>query len=528
MFFASPIWLALLLPPWAGVAVWLMWSRRGERTDVPFLALWRGGAEDSPREGREFRPPPVALVAALAAALLAIVAAGRPAIVDAAPRAGPMVTIILDRGVTMSVGDRMAEVIEAARPAVGEAFGDGPTNLVEVPDVPDTGPQTHRLAWSQLASHVPPTQEQTAEAVPFAVRRALATTDGPVVVLSDHAIAEAAGPRVVQIAPAKALQNVAIANFVVREQPRPQAMVTVANDSDRERATLRVRSGERAATERTIDLPRTAGGEVKVFVDLPSLDAAATAEIEVEGSGDGGGGGDDITIDNVAHAKRQRTFPAIEVRAAVPAEVRRVVDAYAKARPAQETSTRIAIVGDGAVPTDLPVAILSSASASDAVGGAVTVAAHPVSAGVDWADAKAQAAGAPPGEGWRAVVSVAGRPAVAVRETSHRQVWMGFHASDFARTPEFVIFWTNVFDWLAGGAAGDAATHWRSVVVPPIKVAPPPSTDWRGKLATLKAPHYGWRDVTSAVLLASVTCLIVAAVAWPGRSLTAISVPRTV
>ena len=535
MFFASPIWLALLLPPWAAVAAWLMWSRRGARTDVPFLALWRGGSAESPTEKREFRPPPVALVATLLAILLAIVASARPGVfVAAAGEEGPLVTIIVDRGVTMSTRDRLTEVIEAARPAVLEAFREGPTDLVVVPD--GTPQHVSRAEWSRLASSATPTQEQTADSVRAAVARALAKTSGPVVVMSDQAIAT--NPRVVQIAPAKPLENVAITNFVVRETPRPQAMIVVANNSPRETATLRVRSGERNVAERAIDLPRAAGGEAKFFVDLPSLDAVAVAEIDVA---------DDIAIDNVAHAKRQRSFPAIEVRAAVPAEVRRVVEAYGKSRPANEASRRVAVVADDAVPTDVPVAIVAGAT-SNPQPGPVTVAAHPVSAGVDWADAKAQASGTPSGEGWRAIVSIGGNPAVAVREAPHRQVWIGFDAPDFARTPAFVIFWTNVFDWLAGDsgdggdggdggigedggaddAVADAARHWTPTVVPPIRAAPPSADDWREKLAAFKAPHRARADVTSPVLLASVICLIVAALGWPGRSLTPISAPRTV
>ena len=61
----------------------------GTRTDVPFLALWRGGAAESPTEKREFRPPPIALVAALLAVLLAIVAAARPGIFWTAAMDGP-------------------------------------------------------------------------------------------------------------------------------------------------------------------------------------------------------------------------------------------------------------------------------------------------------------------------------------------------------------------------------------------------------------------------------------------------------
>src|SRR5688572_7833802 len=220
MFFASPIWLALLLPPWVALAVWLIWSRRGERTDVPFLALWRGVGENSPREKREFRLPPVALVAAMAAALLAILAAARPRVLVGSGGAAPLVTVILDHGITMSAGDRQADVIHRARTAMLETFRDGPVDLIFVPDGKIA--RAERSSWASSALRALPTQEQTAEAVQLAVRQALARTDGPVVVLSDHAIAD--DPRIVQIAPSKPLHNVAIAKFVVRETPKPQAM----------------------------------------------------------------------------------------------------------------------------------------------------------------------------------------------------------------------------------------------------------------------------------------------------------------
>jgi hypothetical protein len=447
------------------------------------------------------------------AVLLAIVGAARPGIGWAPPMEGPHITIILDRGVTMSVGDRRKEVMDAAEGALKAAFEVGPTDFVAVPD--GHAEKTDRSDWLGAARSLPPTQEQTADEIRLAVKRALSTTSGPVVVLSDQAVPD--DPRVVEIAPSKPIQNVAITRFALRETPTPQAMVTVANFSSLETAMLRVKSGERTLVERAIELPHAAGGEVKIFVDLPSLDAAAVAEIDVA---------DDIVIDNIAHAKRVGNFPAIEIRAAIPEEVRRVADAYTKARPAGEGSKAIAVVDDGAIPSDVPVAIVASSS-SNPQAGAVTVAAHPVSAGVDWDDAKPQATGRPPGVGWRAVVSICDRAAVAVREAPQRQVWIGFDASDFARTPDFVIFWTNVFDWLAGGAV-DPAQHWSATLVPPVKIPPPPATDWRAKLDTLKAAHQSRTDVTSGVLLASVICLMLAAVAWPRRSLTPISVALTV
>ena len=57
----------------------------------------------------------------------------------------------------------------------------------------------------------------------------------------------------------------------------------------------------------------------------------------------------------------------------------------------------------------------------------------------------------PPPAGWDAVVSIDRRPAVAVRESPARRVWVGLEADEWPRTPEYVVFWANVFDWLGAG-----------------------------------------------------------------------------
>src|SRR5438477_11767647 len=75
MSFASPIWLALLLP-WVALSIWLLWMRYSG-TRVPFLELWRGPIEPS-RATRRFHLPPLALIALVAAMLLAVLAAARP------------------------------------------------------------------------------------------------------------------------------------------------------------------------------------------------------------------------------------------------------------------------------------------------------------------------------------------------------------------------------------------------------------------------------------------------------------------
>jgi hypothetical protein len=421
----------------------------------------------------------------------------------------------------MSIANRRDEVVDTARAAIADAFGDGATDVVTVSDGAVT--ETDRAAWPPVARALPPSQEPTPPAaVAFAVRQALARHDGPVIVLSDRAI-DVGDARTVQIAPTKPLDNVAVTRFAIRESSAggAQAMVTVANRSDQRRATLRVRSGDaQHVVERTIDLPRR-GGEANVFVDLPAIEATAVAEVDAPG--------DEIAVDNIAHAKRQHPYPTIEVRAAVPAEVRRVAEAYAKTRPPTETSPRVAVVSDDHIPDEVSAAIVATSSSTFGAG-AVQVAAHPVTAGVDWADAKAQAIGVPPGQGWRALVTIADHPAVAVRESPRRQVWVGLDAPDFPRTADFVIFWTNVFDWLATReeASGGGAATWVSSVVPPIDTSPAPATDWRSKLQRLSMRNTPGTDVTSIALLASVICLILAGFAWPRRSLTPFSTPLTV
>src|SRR5215218_3027353 len=99
MIFANPILLLALLP-WGAVTVWLLGGRRTS-VGVPFIELWRADHAVAPKN-RFFHPPPVALAAAILAMLLALLAAAGPAVRSG--RRGPQLTIILDRGITMSPG----------------------------------------------------------------------------------------------------------------------------------------------------------------------------------------------------------------------------------------------------------------------------------------------------------------------------------------------------------------------------------------------------------------------------------------
>src|SRR5215203_5702993 len=101
MSFASPVWL-LFLVPWGALVVWMLLGER-QRVAVPFLALWSGPA-GGPKRRRALARPPIALACALAALLCAIAGASGPTI--SFGRWGAKVVLILDRGVTMSAGDR--------------------------------------------------------------------------------------------------------------------------------------------------------------------------------------------------------------------------------------------------------------------------------------------------------------------------------------------------------------------------------------------------------------------------------------
>src|SRR5438552_3326054 len=135
MAFLTPLWLLGLLP-WAGVAAYLLWGRR-PRQDVPFLELWRM-PPDMPAVRRKPAVPPVAVALALAGWLPAFVAAGPPA--GRGPGGGGRgpVTVIVDRGVTMSArGADRPRFREAADRVRAELAGRvGPGTAVEVFFVP--------------------------------------------------------------------------------------------------------------------------------------------------------------------------------------------------------------------------------------------------------------------------------------------------------------------------------------------------------------------------------------------------------
>ncbi len=541
MTFASPLWLVGLLP-WAAVTVWLLWGRR-KRVDVPFLELWKGPVADRSAR-RAVQLPPAGLAAAIAAMLLAVIAAGGPRLDVRMPGGGPVVSVVVDRGATMSGRDQYAKRLRIARDAIMSAFGLCPVDLVLVPD--GQLERTDTSDWFGVAVARPVTAVNTQRELESIVRRMLYQTAGPVVVVSDRLVSMD-DPRLVRIAPATLPSNVGIVAIAAREKPAAQVMVRLRNQSDQEQAELLVYSDGHSVGRIAIDLPQR-NREQDYFVNVAALGKAVSAEVVVK---------DDLPVDNRAWLVYRRTLPAIEAQSPLPAGLARVVAKYVGLNPPDRQSQRVlitrgteeALVGQAAVILSEGASVAPSGPNDDAM-----VREHPITAAIDDWTALTRtntAGGAPDEPGWANLVTIGGRAVLAVRESPARQVWVGFDAESAAATPQFVIFWTNVLDWV--GQVGQMfvaspvrrlSDEWKrieSTATPEgleagwwpglyqrgeelvavnavdLRLAPGHGDDGLLKMGGLAADLQSqWRGVplTPWLLVLSLVCMAVAALAW--------------
>jgi hypothetical protein len=544
MTWAAPLWLFGLLP-WSAVVLYLLWGRR-RRTDVPFLELWQVPAAGV-RVRRRVSPPPLALALALVAALLAVLAAGGPEVPW--PWGGSNVSLVVDRGYTMSargqaVGtSRTSDAVALVEAALGRA---AMVDRIDRRVVPGVGPGRQDDSDADVSAVRSPTAVDTRDALQVATRAALSRGEGPVIVLSDQPTG-LRDARVIEVPPDGAVRNARVVSVAARETPGVQVMVRVRGGPGLGPATVRVTSGG-ASAEREVDL--AAGREVDAFLDLPRLGDVVKAELLV---------GDDQPADDAAWLVRESSWPRLEPRFPLAAHVGRVVDVYARRRPAGESSRRVVLVRDARdLPAGEPGVVLPPADvappAGDGAGAAgPEVRDHPVTRGVAWADVDPPAVvrGGPPA-GWTPVVSAGGKVWVAVREQPIRGVWIGFDTTDWARSAEFVIFWANVFTWagaggerfasypvgsldgawqaveLAGAAAPPEPGLWpglygradgtlRALHAPDVPFPPLRETGWRAKLARVARDARGRLALAPVLALLALACLLAAAAAWKPR-----------
>jgi len=483
---------------------------------VPFLALWQNG-EARPTKSRAVHPPPIAIALLLLTILLAILAASSPTI--SSPNAG-RVTVLVDRGITMSARDGDAYRYQRAADVVWPHLSGRSIKIVAVP---------HWSGESTTVRPIPPTAVDTSGEVPQGVIRLLATTNDPIVVLTDQPI-DTTDPRVVVVAPSPLPQNAGIEHVGARDTPAAQVMVRVGATQTGKHGIVVGSDGKRV--EQSV--------EGTAFIDMAGL--GRTVEVAL-------GQGDVLSADDRAWLVREVGWPRIQPIAALPPELARMVETYRKLRPSRDDARVISILGSPN-PTAGESVIL--APATSAANSAPVVAAHPVTAGVAWPEIlKDSRLGDAPPAGFTPVVSVENHVAVAVREQPVRQVWVSLDAPAFPRRADYVVFWTNVFDWL--GRGGDAfvahpigllSNDWRRVTDGPEGTAPglwpgmyersdgtlravnapfvrPPDvrpvTDWQQRLARAVARTRGGRALSPYLLLAALFCAIGAAWRWPAR-----------
>jgi hypothetical protein len=312
------------------------------------------------------------------------------------------------------------------------------------------------------------------------------------------------------IAP-KIPENVGIVRVAVREMPRPALMVRIRNQSDLVKANLRVTTllaAEAASPAdpimRNVDLPAR-DGERDYFFDVDRFQDVVFVELVVD---------DELKTDNRARLVRERSPAALELRSTVSPELARMIEVYSRQRPPSDRSARVAIVDSSARLASNEVGVVVT-SGLDRVKTPLRVTDHPITAHVrDWNAILSDASvGRPPPDGWTPILQSGDRALVAVREQPARQVWVGLASDAFARSTDFVIFWTDVFDWLGGGSgsSGSSGSEFRAE----------PSTPVDGKLEKPAGDQSaaGTADLSRPLLIAALIFLSLAAMLWkPVRS----------
>jgi hypothetical protein len=416
--FLAPWWL-VALAPWAALVAWSL-VRRGATVDVPFVQLWQTGATLSKKRGA--RLPPASVVLLLIAMFMAILAAVGP-VVGFGSRG--VVTVVVDRGVTMSLDMRFERMVHDVAATFRSRGIDA-----DVRFVPD---------FRGERSGIPPTAVDTRPLLAAAVRDAL-DAGGSVVVVTDRRFALDGDDRVVRVAPPVAPDAVTIARVAAVASPRPQVMVTLRNRSDARTVDLTVTSGSLRRTT-TVDLP--ARGETRdCFVDADALGTSVEASV---GSG----------LGQQAYLARRPRRPRVEAVGPVGSSVERAIAAYGKARPPSPDASRVVIgvSADDAGPG--PFVVVGRGDVGRIDVSALTVVDDPLTRDVNWAElaTRVNVRGRPP-TGWRPLVT-AGDVLVASDASPVRRVWVGLELSHDPVPVDWVVFWTNAFDALGSSGGGD-------------------------------------------------------------------------
>lgn len=432
MVFAAPFWL-IALAPWAALAVWVLVGRR-RRQWVPFLALWEAPEElRKPKKGMEW--PPLAVVLTVLAALLGVLAAAQPLL---SVKGSRKLTVIVDRGGSMSARSAgEARFVAACRLVHQKLAREGQPIEIRMLTVPDGGEWVGTLdKWLGAVGQL----RRTAVGTDVQSSLGAIAKDEPVLVITDQPVSPSPAREMMAPAGAAGVRNIAITALAARHG---QVMVRLSSTVPVS-ATCEIRSG---ATRVQREVSFTSPGMQDLFVELPAPDQVIEAILNTD---------DDFEADNRAWLVRRGQWPMIERRLPVSEELERLLAVYSRHRPAGDGSPRIILARGGDLKADEPGIIIEVPSGESQSGIATVIEDHPITAAVDFAPLRTGVVLSDrlPGEGWRTILRVGGKAALAVSEGETRRAWVGFDCAPLARTPSFVVLWTNLLDWVAGASTG--------------------------------------------------------------------------
>jgi len=445
MTFASPIWLLGLLP-WGGLALWLLWGLQ-RRTPVPFLTLWKT-TDPAPPPRRRMQPPPAALICVIVAALAAILSAAGPRWGTAAA-SNANVLVLVDRGITMSNPHRFAQAMDALNAALDGHFDPAHIRYLNLPTQAQ-GDFTTARAW-------PATAINTHQLIQAAAARALREKD-LILLVSDQSF-PLNQPHLLQFAPADPMEDVAITQIGAAPNPAAnpggQVMVRLSNHSNRKTIDLTLASGGQTTTQ-SVPLPPT-GRQKNIFINLPKLGPTIEARLHIQ---------DSIPLDDAAYLSRQGANIKIEPLFQLPPELRRMAQVYqAQQLGANPTQTILIAPNLESLPPTTAAVVLPQTSTPAA--GPIHTTDHPITAQVQWESWPWKLTPQSPPADWTPLIKIGPQTAVAITDQPARRIWVGLSSDEFTRSPQFVMFWTDIWDWLA-----KAQMHYTSQPVHPL------TNDW--------------------------------------------------
>jgi len=470
MFFAAPWWL-IGLAPWGALAVWLLRGRR-RRVRVPFVAFWKDAEKTEPPR-RGFQWPPAWVMLAMVAALLAILGAGRPH--SRWPAGGQPITIIVDRGITMSAGNepRFRQVARRVEEHLSKELSSW--TAIHLVDVPGSETTARVSNWRSLIDAMPVTAIDTRDALIATVHQKLKESTGLVIAISDQQI-DISDPRLIQCPPSTPVDAILISRIAARDKPAAQIMVELLNESARSKATVQITTGDQTSS-RTVDLPPR-GQRANYFFEPRSVGERIEATVI-----DGG-----APANSHAWLVREGSFPKIQIETTLDPAVQRMIDVYTRNRPPTNGGETVRVCGSLQDLPDDGTSIVVSPSRESVPFQSLSFASHPILEHVDpqsiSADGLTISSASP--RGWTPLISMGDRTLAAYRTEPHRAVWIGFDSPAWERTPSFVIFWANLLDWVGSGGQGyvghpltDVNPAWQ--MISPTGLSPAPlSGQWPG------------------------------------------------